>query len=302
MAGTPVRCLAMTAPLLPAAAIQCGSELFDTPATLERAVRLIRAAARDGARLIVLPEALLGGYPKGMTFGVTVGERSDAGRREFGRYWDAAIDVPGPETRVLGELAAALDVSLVIGAVERGGRTLYCSALLFGPDGAPPAVHRKLMPTGAERYLWGSGDGSTLPVIDARAARIGTAICWENYMPLFRAAMYAKGVDVWCAPTVDRRDGWLATMRHIALEGRCFVVAACQFVPKLIDGGSVIVSPLGHVLAGPLRDEEGIVHAELDLGEIARASMDFDVHGHYARPDVFTLEVDERPKRAVTWA
>jgi nitrilase len=302
--------------MLPVAAVQCGSILFDTAATLERAAALIRRAASGGARLIVLPEALLGGYPKGLDFGVTVGARSDAGRVDFGRYFDAAIDVPGPETAALSELARELDVALVAGAIERGGRTLYCSALLFGPDGSPPAVHRKLMPTAAERFLWGMGDGSTLPTLDFAGARIGSAICWENYMPLFRAAMYDKGVTVWCAPTVDHRDGWLATMRHIALEGRCFVISACQYLERgdlpddvhplqepgkpLIEGGSVIVSPLGQVLAGPLRDEEGIVAAALDLGDLSRAVMDFDVHGHYARPDVFTLHVDERPKPAVT--
>lgn len=259
------------------------------------------------------------GYPKGLDFGETTGSREPRGREEFRRYWESAIDVPGPETEVLAALARDLGAALVVGAIERVGRTLHCCALLFDSDGAPPSVHRKLMPTSGERVIWGMGDGSTLPIIPVRSARIGSAICWENYMPLFRTAMYAKGVDVWCAPTVDHQDGWQATMRHIALEGRCFVVSACQYLERdrlprdvhpvhgdepgtvLIEGGSVIVSPLGDVLAGPLRGGEGVLHAELDLGDLARARMDFDVIGHYARPDVFRLAVDERPQPAVTW-
>jgi nitrilase len=202
----------------------------------------------------------------------------------------------------------------VVGAVERRGATLYCVALFFGPTGYL-GLHRKLMPTAAERYLWGQGDGSTLPVIDTGAARLGAAICWENYMPLFRTTMYAKGVDLWCAPTVDDRDQWQASMRHVALEGRCFVLSANQFLrrdgvpdelhtqdmgPVLINGGSVIVSPLGEVLAGPLRDCEGILTAELDLDDLPRARFDFDAVGHYARPDVFSLRVDETERNAVT--
>jgi nitrilase len=204
-----------------------------------------------------------------------------------------------------------------VGAVERQRGTLYCVALFFGPTGYL-GLHRKLMPTAAERFLWGQGDGSTLPVIDTGSARIGAAICWENYMPLFRTAMYAKGVDLWCAPTVDDRDQWQASMRHIALEGRCFVLSANQFLRRdalpadlrpvqgdapetvLIGGGSVIVSPLGEVLAGPLRDGEGILAATLDLDDLARARFDFDAVGHYARPDVFSLHVDETARNAVT--
>jgi len=168
-----------------------------------------------------------------------------------------------------------------------------------------------------ERLIWGFGDGSTMPAIGTEFGILGAAICWENYMPLFRTAMYAKGVSLWCAPTVDDRESWQPTMQHIALEGRCFVLSACQYLTRadcpddyhpiqgdapdtvLIRGGSVIVSPLGQVLAGPLRDGEGILTADLDLREIPRGKFDFDVVGHYARPDVFSLSVDERPKPAV---
>ncbi|HEX5565903.1 MAG TPA: carbon-nitrogen hydrolase family protein [Streptomyces sp.] len=299
-----------------AAVVQAGSPLFDTAASLAKAKEAISEAARQGADIIVLPEAFLGGYPKGLDFGVTVGSRTAPGRDEFRRYFESAVDVPGPETAELAALTGELGCHVVIGAIERAGGTLYCTALFFGPDGLL-GKHRKLMPTAAERLIWGQGDGSTMPVVDTGAARLGAAICWENYMPLFRTAMYAKGVGIWCAPTVDDRENWQATMRHVALEGRCFVLSASQYLRRadlpadlrpvqgddprtvLIGGGSTIVSPLGEVLAGPLRDGEGILTAELDLGDIARGRFDFDVTGHYARPDVFTLHVDETPRSAV---
>ncbi|EWM16739.1 nitrilase-related carbon-nitrogen hydrolase [Kutzneria sp. 744] len=296
---------------LTAAVVQSAAPLFDTPAALSRAEGLIREARAD---VVVLPEAFLGGYPKGLDFDITVGRRTDAGRELFRRYHAAAIEIPGPEVDALAALTRDLRCHAVVGAVERRGATLYCVALFFGPTGYL-GLHRKLLPTAAERYLWGQGDGSTLPVIDTGAARLGSAICWENYMPLFRTTMYAKGVDLWCAPTVDDRDQWQASMRHIALEGRCFVLSANQFLrrdgvpaelhteamgPVLINGGSVIVSPLGEVLAGPLRDCEGILTAELDLDDLPRARFDFDAVGHYARPDVFSLHVDQSERQAVT--
>ncbi|MFJ4622045.1 nitrilase-related carbon-nitrogen hydrolase [Streptomyces sp. NPDC088812] len=301
-----------------AAVVQAAAPLFDTPAALARAEELIREAAVDHrAEVVVLPEAFLGGYPKGLDFGITVGSRTPAGRDLFRRYHAAAIDIPGPEVAALAALTSELGCHAVVGAVERQGGTLYCVALFFGPAGYL-GLHRKLMPTAAERYLWGQGDGSTLPVVDTGTVRLGAAICWENYMPLFRTAMYAKGVDLWCAPTVDDRDAWQATMRHVALEGRSFVLSANQYMRRdalpddlhpvqgdepdtvLIAGGSVIISPLGEVLAGPLRGGEGILTAELDLDDLARARFDFDPTGHYARPDVFTLHVDPTARATVT--
>jgi nitrilase len=280
------------------AVVQAGSILFDSAASLAKAERFIAEAAARGARLIVFPEAFIGGYPKGADFGARVGSRTPEGRKLFRRYFEGAIDVPGSATAQLGEAARAAGLWVVIGVIERDGGTLYCTALFFAPDGTLAGKHRKLMPTAMERLIWGFGDGTTLPVIDTGFGRLGAVICWENYMPLLRAHMYGKGIQLYCAPTVDDRESWQPTMRHIAIEGRCFVLSACQFVrpdgapeAEWIRGGSVIVGPLGKVLAGPCYDGECILSAEIDIGEIAEGKFDLDAAGHYARPDVFHLEV-----------
>ncbi|MDP8916013.1 MAG: nitrilase [Pseudomonadota bacterium] len=300
------------------AVVQAGSILFDTPATLEKLRRLVKEAASRGARLAVFPEAFVGGYPKGLDFGARVGSRSPEGREWFRRYFDSAIEVPGPETAVIGAAAGEAGMHLVVGVIERDGGTLYCTVLFFGENGRLLDKHRKLMPTAMERLIWGFGDGSTMPVIETPLGRAGAVICWENYMPLLRTAMYAQGVEIYCAPTVDDRETWAASMRHIALEGRCFVLSAVQYMTRsdgpadyrpiqgdapqteLIRGGSVIVDPLGQVLAGPVYGSEAVLTADLDLGEITRAKYDFDAVGHYARPDIFDLRVDRRPRSPVT--
>jgi nitrilase len=303
---------------LRAAVVQAGSVPFQPDACVDKAVRLIGDAAATGAKLVVFPEAFVTGYPKGQGYGLVIGARDPVGREEFRLYLDAAIDVPGPQTQRLGKAAAAHGVYVVMGAIEREGGTCYCTVLFFGPDGALLGKHRKLMPTALERMIWGFGDGSTLTAIDSPYGRIGSVICWENYMPMLRMAMYAKNVALYCAPTADDRDTWLPTMRHIALEGRCFVLTACQFLRRsafpdsvrvslgdspeavLMRGGSAIVGPLGKVLAGPHFDGETILTADLDLDDIGRGKFDFDVVGHYARPDVFQLTVNEAPMSAVT--
>jgi nitrilase len=289
-------------PSIRVAVVQAGSILFDIEETLAKAERLTAEAAGQGARLIVFPEAFLGGYPKGLDFGARVGSRTPEGRKQFRRYFESAIDVPGAATARMGEAARAHQVWLAIGVIERDGGTLYCTVLFFAPDGTLAGKHRKLMPTAMERLIWGFGDGSTIPVIETGFGKLGAVICWENYMPLLRAAMYARGVQLYCAPTVDDRESFPGSMRHIALEGRCFVLSACQYSKPAgaaesawIRGGSVIVSPLGRVLAGPSYDGECILSAEIDPGEIAEGKFDLDVVGHYARPDVFRLEVNESP-------
>lgn len=297
------------------AALQIGASPEGKEATLERILAFEAEIAASGAALVVMPEALLGGYPKGEIFGTRLGYRLPEGRDAYARYYQNAIDEPGPETDALAALSQRTGASLVIGVIERAGSTLYCTALYFDPATGLAAKHRKLMPTGTERLIWGQGDGSTLPVLETAAGRIGGAICWENHMPLLRTAMYAKGVQIWCAPTVDERDIWQCSMRHIAHEGRCFVISACQVQPSpaelgldvpgwdpqrpLINGGSLIVGPLGDVLAGPLHGQTGLLTATIDIDELVRARYDFDVVGHYARPDVFTLDVDERARQTV---
>lgn len=299
------------------AALQIGSKLEGKAKTLEAILSYESQIKDAGASLVVMPEAVLGGYPKGETFGTYLGYRLPEGREAFQRYYDNAIDVPGVETDELAGLSERTGAHLVVGVIERGGSTLYCTALFFSPENGLVAKHRKLMPTGTERLIWGQGDGSTLPVLETTFGKIGSAICWENHMPLLRTAMYAKGVQIWCAPTVDERDIWQSSMRHIAHEGRMFVVSACQVQPSpkeagievphwdenrpLIQGNSVIVGPLGDVLAGPLRTEEGLLTAAIDNEELTRARYDFDVIGHYSRPDVFSLSVDERPKSTVVF-
>ncbi|MFT9092802.1 MAG: carbon-nitrogen hydrolase family protein, partial [Gluconacetobacter sp.] len=293
------------------AVIQAGTSLFDTPRTLERMEAHCAEAGAQGVELAVFPEAYIGGYPKGLTFGAVVGSRFPAGRDAYLRYWKAAITVPGVETARIGSFAAGMKAHLVVGVIERDGATLYCTALFFGPDGALLGKHRKLMPTGSERLIWGQGDGSTIPVFETALGRIGAAICWENYMPDLRQSMYAKGINLWCAPTVDEREIWQASMRHIAYEGRTFVLNACQYMTRgdapadydchqgndpqtvLIRGGSVIVDPLGEIVAGPGYDREAIIAADIDMDDVIRGKYDLDVAGHYARPDVFGLTVDE---------
>lgn len=304
-------------PVVRVAAVQASSVPFDSDSCVEKAVRLIGEAARKGAKVIVFPEAFIGGYPKGLSYGLVVGARDPAGREEFRLYLDSAIDVPGRHTQPLAEAAATHNAYVVIGAIEREGGTCYCTVLFFGPDGRLLGKHRKLMPTALERMIWGFGDGSTLTVVDSPYGRIGSVICWENYMPMLRMAMYAKNVALYCAPTADDRDTWLPSMQHVALEGRCFVISVCQFIRKkefppavrvslgdspesiLMRGGSAIVSPLGKVLAGPNFEGEAILTADLDLNEIGRGKFDFDVAGHYSRPDVFQLVVNEAPMSAV---
>ena len=292
---------------------------FDVARTLEKVKDLAAAGSTRGASLTLFPEAFVSAYPRGLDFGAAVGSRTAEGREQFRIYWESAIDVPGPHVDVLADVARANKTHLVIGVVERDGGTLYCTVLFFGPDGTYLGKHRKLMPTGSERLVWGFGDGSTLTVLDTALGRVGAVICWENYMPLLRAAMYAKGVEIYCAPTADDRPTWLPTMQHIALEGRCFVLSANQFARRadypehyatafgndpstvLSRGGSCIVGPLGQVLAGPDVSGETILTADIGRDEIARARLDFDAVGHYARPDVFRLHVDETSRAPVSF-
>lgn len=304
------------------AVIQAASVIMDEKACTEKAVELTKQAGEKGANIVVFPESFIPAYPRGLSFGAIIGSRSKEGREDWFRYWQNSVVVPSETTEQLGEAARAAGVYLIIGVTERdnetSGGTLYCSVLFFGPDGSLLGKHRKLKPTASERIIWGEGDGSTLPVFETPYGKIGALICWENYMPLARAAMYNKGIQIYIAPTADARDVWQSTIRHIAVEGRCFVLSCNQFVTKdmyptdlacyddlesspqeMCTGGSAIVGPLGDYLSGPVFGKEEILIADLDLNEIAQSHLDFDVVGHYSRPDVFQLIVDEEPKKGI---
>ncbi|TBL74513.1 carbon-nitrogen hydrolase family protein [Paenibacillus thalictri] len=304
------------------AVVQAAPVLFNKQSAMDKIASASREAAEQGAKLIVFPEVFVPGYPRGLSFGARVGSRTTDGRKDWERYWASAIEIPGAETQLLGELAKELGVYLVIGVVERDQEfsrgTLYNAIVYIGPDGELLGKHRKLVPTGSERLLWGQGDGSTLTVMETPFGRIGGLICWENYMPLARTALYAQGIDIYIAPTADARDTWQSTIRHIACEGRCFVISCNQFATKasypddlayyedikndpdiLSSGGSAIVGPLGEYVAQPLMNQEGILIATLDLRQIAQSRFDFDAVGHYSRPDIFQLTVNDKKQRIV---
>ncbi len=303
--------------------VQLAPVLMDAEACLKKALLYIEEAASKGCELVMFPEAYIPCYPKAITFGSVIGWRTPAGRRDWRRYYDNSVEVGGPIFNALAEAAAKYKVHLAMGCIERerGHGTLYCSILFFGPDGEYLGRHRKLKPTAGERVVWGEGDASDLTVIDAPFGRYGAVICWENYMPLLRTAMYSKGIEIYLAPTADYRESWLCTARHIAREGGCFVLSA-NLCYKLSDysseietrvdeadipagiineagsvtnGGSAIISPFGEYLAGPIYDSEEVLVADLDMNMLAEARIDFDPVGHYARPDIFKLYVNETP-------
>lgn len=296
-----------------AAVVQAGSIVMNKEKCIDKAIKLIIEAGSQGANLIVFPEAFIPAYPRGMSFGTVVGSRSESGRNDFLRYAKNSITIPGTEIEQLGAAVKKAGAYAVIGVIEQDGGTLYCTAIFFGPDGKLLGKHRKLKPTGSERLIWGEGDGSTLPVFHTPYGKIGALICWENYMPLARHAMYEKGIQIYVAPTADARDTWFATMRHIAVEGRCFVLSCNQYSTKdmyeedllekeeiqkmpyeITRGGSCIVNPLGEFLVEPVFGKEEILYATLDLDDITRGHFDFDAVGHYSRKDVFRLIVNEK--------
>ena len=293
------------------AVVQAAPVLFDTDACLAKALRLIGEAAQKGAELIVFPELFIPGYPYGMTFGFTVGSRTEEGRRDWKRYYDASILVPGPETDALAEAAKKYGVYLSMGVSERDAvtATLYNSNVFIAPDGTV-MNHRKLKPTGSERVVWGDADRDFFPVMDTPWGPMGSMICWESYMPLARAALYQKGVTLYISPNTNDNPEWQHTIRHIAIEGHCYFVNCDMIIPKasypadlsetaraeiarlpetVCRGGSCVIDPSGHAVTDTLWDEEGILYAELDMQKVPASRMEHDVCGHYARPDVAKL-------------
>ena len=264
------------------AAIQASPVFLDRAATIEKTAELLAKAAAEGARLAVLPEGFVPGYPDWVWRATPWDDH-----HWFARWQDQAVVVPGPDVERLGKAARAAGIYAAVGVNEREpeGSTIYNTILYFGPDGRLLGKHRKLMPTGGERLVWGYGDGSTLTVIDTPFGRVGGLICWENYMPLARMAVYRKGVELYLAPTADARDSWQATLQHIALEGRCFVLGCNQYVTKAMYPA----------------DLEGIVYADVDVAFARASRRKFDPTGHYSRPDVFRLTVDTRATSPVVF-
>lgn len=294
--------------------VQESPVFFNKEKTIDKVESLSHSYAKEGCQLIVFPESFIPGYPRGFSFGAKIGSRTDEGRALYSEYYKQSLDLESDDLKRLEEIAKSANIYLIIGVTEKqeANGSLYCSLLYISPSDGLLGVHRKIKPTGTERLIWGEADGQSLVSFQTKIGKLGGLICWENYMPLARMSMYKKGVEIYIAPTADARDEWTPTMQHIALEGRCFVLGCNQFFTKsmypkpfrnLIDdetdilcrGGSIIVSPLGKIIAGPLYDQAGALVAELDLDEINKSKLDFDVIGHYARDDIFRFEVNDQP-------
>ena len=304
------------------AIIQESPVYLDRKKTIEKAVQLVEKAASDGAELVVFPEAFISGYPAWIW---RLRPGSDWGTSEelHSRLLDSSVDISAGDLKPLCDAAKKNKVSIVCGMNERDGllskATLYNTVVVIGVNGEVLNHHRKLMPTNPERMVWGFGDGSGLNVVDTPAGRVGTLLCWENYMPLARYSLYSQGVEVYIAPTYDSGDGWLGTMQHIAREGRCWVISSGVAITNsdipadfpdredlypaaeewINPGDSAVIAPGGEIVAGPLHQEKGILYAEIDSKRVGISKRDLDITGHYSRPDIFTLSVNTKPQSPV---
>lgn len=296
------------------AVVQATPVFFDIDKTIDKIERIVAENAIKGSELILFPESFIPGYPRGFNFGSNVGKRTDAGREVYKTYLDNSLEIGSKHFKRLEGLSKKHQVYLVIGATEKEAinGSLYCSMFYFSPTAGFLGRHQKIKPTGVERLIWAEGNGSSLVSFDTKIGKLSGLICWENYMPEARMSIYQKGVEIYMAPTADARPSWTDSMKHIALEGRCFVLGCNQFFTKndypqkyqtlvkeepeiLSAGGSIIVAPSGEVLAGPLFGEEGVLTTELDLEEISKFKMDFDPIGHYSRNDIFEFKVNKQP-------
>lgn len=303
-----------------AGVVQATPALFDIEKTIEIILYWLDKAADEKCELLLFPESFIPCYPRGLSFDAVIGRRSMKSRDNWLEYWENSLDVNSTHFERLSAAIKKAGIFVGLGVTEREsfGGSLFCTLLYFAPDGTLIGKHRKIKPTGLERYIWAESDGSTLVSFDTKIGKIGGLICWENYMPLARQAMYQQGVEIYLAPTADSRLSWQSTMQHIALEGRCFVLSSNQYVKKsdypahyqgeLMDepeimcaGGSVIISPMGEVLAGPIFNSEGLLTAELDFSVLAKSKLDFDVIGHYARNDIFNYVAINQPAQKKIW-
>lgn len=306
------------------AVIQQAPRVLNRDATIEWAVELVAEAAERGAQLIIFPEAFIAGYPAWI-WRLRPGGDWDLSERIHQRLLDSAVDLEQDGLAAVRAAAAEAGVTVVLGLNERDGRlgrtTLYNTVVTISPDGELINRHRKLMPTNPERMVWGFGDASGLKVLDTPCGRIGSLLCWENYMPLARFALYAQGLDILVAPTYDSGDGWIGTLRHIAREGGCWVIGAGialrnrdlpvdfpqrdSLYPEENDwinpGDSLVIAPGGEVVTGPLHEQQAILYAQVEPERAALARRTFDVAGHYARPDLFTLHVNSARQSPVSY-
>jgi nitrilase len=304
------------------AIVQKAPVFLNRDKTIALAVDTVAEAAAQGASLVVFPEAFVPGYPAWI-WRLRPGGDMALSEKLHGLLLENAVTIGSNHLAPLCQAAREQKITIVCGVHERDGTTsrgtLYNTVVIIGPDGSLLNVHRKVMPTNPERMVWGWGDASGVKPVDTPVGRVGALICWENYMPLVRYALYAQGVDIYVAPTYDAGDRWVATMQHIAREGGCYVLGSgCAFraadltadFPErdrlypdpsewINAGDSVIVAPGGKIIAGPLRNEQGIVFAETDPALVANARRTLDVVGHYARPDLFRLQVNTAPSEAV---
>ena len=300
---------------LTVACAQVEPVIFDREATIEKVGRTTAEAAGKGARLVVFPEAVIPAYPSSIWAKALAGWAEEGAKEAFALLAREAVEVPGPAERRLGELAREHEVWLVTGVTERDPAhpgTLYNTLLFHSPDGELALKHRKLVPTNHERLVWGPGDGDGLEAVETPYGRLGGLVCWENYMPLARFALYESGIELYVASTADDSEEWQSTLVHIARESRCFVIAPSHFqrarsypddfpLARLLEGvdvigrgGSAILAPDGSYLAGPLWDEESVLYAELDPARLDGERQRFDPTGHYHRPDVFRLDLNRK--------
>lgn len=297
------------------ALVQAAPVMFNKDATIDKVVQEILEAGKQDVNLIVFPESFIPCYPYGMTFGFTIGNRNEEGRKDWKVYYDNSVIVPSTDTDRIAKAAGEVHAYVSIGITERDINTctLYCTNLIFSPDGKLAYKHRKLKPTGAERFIWGDGYEGGFPIIDTPFGNMGSLICWENYMPLARVALYEKGVTLYLAPNTNNNEEWQTTIRHIALEGHCYVINVNQYVTKdmypdifhcpdeiaklpdkVLTGGSCIVDPFGHYVKDPVWDKEEIIYIAIDMDKVPLSRMEFDGTGHYSRPDVLELVIHEQ--------
>jgi len=307
------------------AVIQRPSTYLHRDRTMETATAAIAEAVSGGASLVIFPETFLPGYPAWI-WRLRPGTDGATSSRLHNLLLQNSVRLNSSDLSALTDAAREHAVTVICGVDERdeefGGGTLYNTVLVIGPQGTILNRHRKLMPTNPERMVWGLGDGSGLKVVDTPVGRVGSLICWENYMPLARYALYAQGIEIYIAPTYDNGDGWIGTLQHIAREGCCWVIGsgcalrASDFADDFPDrsvlypdpaewinpGDSVVIAPGGKIVAGPLRREVGILYSEIDIERVGIARRSLDIVGHYARPDIFHLRVDASERRPVEFA